>query len=56
MFPNGQSSELDVRILVLFLLLILSIYEHSWGSVFLMMMTMMIIIIISSHLAQYMLR
>lgn len=47
-FSNGQSSEIDIRILVLFLPLILNKSEHSWGSVFLMMMIMVIILIIAN--------
>lgn len=42
-FSNGQSSELDIRILVLFLPLILNKFEHSWGSVFFMMMIVILI-------------
>lgn len=44
-FSNGQNSELDIRILVLFLPLILNKSEHSWGSVFLMMIIVIILII-----------
>ena len=47
-FSNGQSSEIDIRILVLFLPLIFNKSEHSWGSVFLMMMIMVIILIIAN--------
>lgn len=44
-FSNGQSSELDIRILVMFLPLILNKSEHYWGSVFLMMILEIILII-----------